>query len=269
VLNPSSPLAGKRFVITRAAEQAEALSRALRAHGAIPVLMPLIAFAVPLDSAPFDAAIRKLGKFDWILLTSQNAVRAVAERCRMLGVDLRASGDRLRVGVVGPATGEAAEKVGMKISHSAKTHQAAALAEELGGQLQDATVFLPRSDRANPELTRTLRRVGARVTDVIAYRTIPAPEEQDESRGALERGEADAILFFSPSAVYQMAELLGQERLQALQGRILCAAIGPVTAAALRGIGIERVLVASDTSISGILDSLAEHWQAGTQAEVK
>jgi uroporphyrinogen-III synthase len=269
VPNRSSPLAGKRFVITRAAEQGEALSRALRAYGAIPILMPMIAFAPPLDSAPFDAALRTLREFDWILLTSQNAVRAVAERCPMLGVDLRAAADCLRVGVVGPATGEAAENAGLKISHSAKTHQAVALAEELGEQLWDVTVLLPRSDRANPELSRTLRRIGARVTDVIAYRTIPTPEEQDESRGALERGEADAILFFSPSAVYQMAEQLGQDRLQALQGRILCAAIGPVTAAALRGIGIERVLVASDASVSGILDSLAEHWQAGTQAEVK
>jgi uroporphyrinogen-III synthase len=269
VLNRSSPLAGKRFIITRAAEQAEALSRALRAHGATPVLMPMIAFAPPLDSAPFDAALRTLREFDWMLLTSQNAVRAVTERCRLLGVDLRAAADRLRVGVVGPATAEAAENAGLKISHSAKVQRGVALAEELGGQLRDGSVFLPRSDLANPELSRTLRRIGARVTEVTAYRTIPAPEEQDESRGALERGEADAILFFSPSAVYQMAEQLGQERLQALQGRILCAAIGPVTAAALRGIGIERVLVASDTSVSGILDSLVEHWQAGAQSEVK
>src|SRR2546426_11897275 len=72
-----SRLAGKRVVVTRTLEQSELLSRELEARGATVRLVPLIRFAPPEDPAPFDAALRALGKFDWLFLTSQNVVRAI------------------------------------------------------------------------------------------------------------------------------------------------------------------------------------------------
>ena len=77
-----SPLAGKRVVVTRTLEQSELLSRELEARGATVRLVPLIRFAPPEDPAPFDAALRALGKFDWLFLTSQNVVRAIVDRCK-------------------------------------------------------------------------------------------------------------------------------------------------------------------------------------------
>jgi uroporphyrinogen-III synthase len=267
--SPPSPLAGKRIVVTRAVEQSNSLCAGLRARGAVVTALPMVEFAPAQDSAPLDAALRDLSKFDWMLLTSQNAVRYIAERSREMGIDLPAAARSLQVGVVGPATAESAEKAGWRVAHVAATHQGVALVEELAGQLRGTRVFLPRSDRANPALPEALTRIGARVTEVIAYRTLAASALEDESRRRIEAGEVDAILFFSPSAVHHLAELVGAERLATLQDRIIFAAIGPVTTAALRASGVERVLIAPDTSVSAILDSLADHWPAKTHAGAK
>jgi len=260
--NGASALAGKRVVVTRAAAQCAALCRELVARGATPLVLPLVAFAAPENTAPLDAALRELAEFDWILLTSQNAVQALAARCETLDISLAAAAGSLRIAAVGPATAAAAEKAGLKVAHVAATHHGVALAEELGGQVRGCRIFLPRSDRANPALPEALARLGARVTEVVAYRTLAASPAEEEARRQMERGEAEAVLCFSPSAVQHLADLLGAERMRALQKQMVFAAIGPVTAAALRKAGVEHVVVAPDASVPGILAALAAHWQA-------
>jgi uroporphyrinogen-III synthase len=48
-----------------------------------------VSFAAPADWKAFDTALGGIGEFDWILLTSQNAVRFLAERCGELRIDLK------------------------------------------------------------------------------------------------------------------------------------------------------------------------------------
>ncbi len=56
-------LDGKRIVITRAVEQSESMVQALRENGAIPVLLPMVAFAPPDDPSEFDQSLRNLRAF--------------------------------------------------------------------------------------------------------------------------------------------------------------------------------------------------------------
>ena len=74
-----NPLQEKRIVITRAADQSESLVAGLRASGATAVLMPLVAFAAPDDVQRLDETVASLSRFDWIFLTSQNALRALQD----------------------------------------------------------------------------------------------------------------------------------------------------------------------------------------------
>jgi len=78
----TKPLAGKRVVVTRAAEQAGELVHMLEDNGAQILLVPSVAFADVEDKHLLDAAILSLFRFDWLLLTSQNAVRFFSARCR-------------------------------------------------------------------------------------------------------------------------------------------------------------------------------------------
>src|SRR5258707_7665537 len=178
------------------------MARDFSARGAIPVVLPLVSFADPEDFAPLDAAITEIQQFDWIIFTSAQAVRAVVKRGEELKRSLIQSGSKLRIASVGPVTAEAARQARLRVDYVAETHTGAALAEELGNRLQGAKVFLPRSDRSNPELPLALKRHGAKLTEVIAYRTLRPTATDERNLRQIADGAADAVLFFSPSAVH-------------------------------------------------------------------
>jgi uroporphyrinogen-III synthase len=256
----ASSLASKRIVITRAVAQSSELFAKLLQRGAIPTSLPLVSFSAPQDYAALDAALRRWREFDWVLFTSANAVQSVVSRSTILDIALDRVAGRPRVAAVGPATKEEATKSALRVDHVAKTHLGSALAEELASQLRNKNVFLPRSDRANPDLPASLKQLGAKLTEVIAYHTLP-PSDVDRDRAARVVGaEADAALFFSPSAVHNLAGLIGKEVLTGLQNRIVIAAVGPVTTAALREYGIQRIVTAADTTTNAVIDALESNF---------
>jgi len=255
----SNALKGKRVVVTRAAEQSEQLVKELKERGAVPVLLPMVAFASPDDSAPLDEAIRELSTYDWVFVTSQNAFRALRERCGLLKVNLLETFSGVKIAAVGPATAEAVENTGLRVSYVASKHQGVALAAELATEVRGKRVLLLRSDRASPELVEELKRLGTDVTEVCAYKTI-RPEKSDLDAAARTVEEADAVLFFSPSAVHHLQELVGNEKFLKVSRRSVFAAIGPVTEEALRRADVERVLVARDTSVTAVVEALEDYF---------
>jgi uroporphyrinogen-III synthase len=72
------------------------------------------------------------------------------------------------------------------------------------------------------------------------------------------REGADAVLFFSPSAVHHFFDLLGHARFLAFSQEAAFTAIGPVTKSALREAGATQIVVARDTTVTAILAALAE-----------
>jgi uroporphyrinogen-III synthase len=252
-------LAGKTVVVTRAAGQSAKLVKELEARQASVKLLPLISFAPPEKFDELDAALARLESFDWIVFTSANAVQAVEGRRQELAQGKLADLKLPRVTAVGPATADAAENAGYSVNFVAAEHSGAGIIKELGEDLKRRSIFLPRSDKANPDLPEALRRRGAVVTEVVAYRTLP-PGETDRVRvkESLKDG-ADGILFFSPSAVQNFLELLGRERLAALQGRAVMVAIGPTTAGALSAAGVQRIAWAADTTPKAVIEALEGH----------
>jgi uroporphyrinogen III methyltransferase/synthase len=262
----SSPLAGKRIVITRSAAQSEAIARQLSARGAIPVMLPLVAFAAPEDFAPLDAAIAHIEQFDWIIFTSAQAVRAVMKRNDELKKPLIRAGSKVQVASVGPVSAEAARHAGFPVEYVAETHTGVGLAKELGKRLEGARVFLPRSDRANPDLPPALKGYGAEVTEVVAYRTMRPNEIDQRNLKQIVDGEADAVLLFSPSAVQHFNELFGGEQLRAMQDKMCITAVGPVTANALREAGVSHAVVAADTTAVAVIEALEKHFAKAGKA---
>ena len=259
----SSSLIGKRVVITRAERQSVELVEKLTQLGAIPSVLPLVAFAAPEDYAPLDTALDRLEEFDWIIFTSENAVRAVVKRAGVRGNLRNVAGRRSRAAAVGPTTASAAERAGFFVDYQAKSHSGAALAQELGERLRGQSIFLPRSDRANPDLPQLLKHFGANLTEVIAYRTVTPVNLDQERIAAILHGDFDAILFFSPTAVEHFVETVGTPSLAALQNQIALTAVGPITAAALHQAGVETILTSSDTTADAVIAALQTHFAAG------
>ena len=224
------------------------------------MVLPLVAFAEPEDFAPLDAAIAEIERFDWMILTSAQAVRAVVTRCEKLKCGLVGVDSKLKIACVGPVTAEAARQAGFPVGHVAETHTGAGLAEELGSKMTGAKVLLPRSDRGNPDLPVALKRHGAEVREVIAYRTLRPAAVDERNLSQIAEGTADAVLFFSPSAVHHFAELIGGEQLCVLQDKLAIMAVGPVTANALRDAGVSRAVVAGDTTGAAVIEALEKHF---------
>lgn len=255
----ASPLVGKTIVVTRAIGQSAELIEELTARQAKVVQLPVLSFAPPEDFSPMDGALVRMSSFDWIIFTSANAVQAVERRMRELSLDPSSTADRLRAAAVGPATAEEAEHAGFSVDYVAANHNGAALAAELKPELKGKRVFLPRSDRANADLPAALRRFAEEVTEAIAYRTLPANgADVDKAKDSLASG-VDGVLFFSPSAVHNFVELVGKERVKALQGRAVMVAIGPTTAMALTAAGFQRIARAADTTKSAVVEALEGH----------
>jgi uroporphyrinogen-III synthase len=252
-------LAGRRIIVTRAPEQADEIVGSLQALGAEVLLLPMVRFTAPSDTSDLDRAIASLDSFDWLLFTSANAVRFFLARCRMLG---RWPSSGLRVAVVGPATRDALEDEGLRAAIAPRDFLGSSLAAELGAEAAGLQVLLPRSDQAGEELPRLLRAAGAIVTPVVAYATAPPESLDSGALEALRRGDADAITFFSPSAFRYFAKSFGTDAVRRLSARVALAAVGPVTAAAIRDAGLPVSVEAAQSTAAGLVTALERYFQS-------
>lgn len=256
----SRTLEGRRIVITRAAEQSGELRERLQELGAEVASLPLVRFLESKDTADLDRAIRALYQFDWIIFTSANAVTFFLARCRAVGCWPNTG--RTKVAAVGSATRLALENQDLQASLVPAEFSGAGVATELSGVISGKSVLLPRSDRASEELPSMLRKAGAKVTEVTAYVTA-GPEAFDRSLiDAIRDGLVDAVTFFSPSAFHEFQKLMGPDLLVKYDSRVALAAVGPVTAGAIRGAGLPVAIEADEATTASLVAGLERHFTA-------
>ncbi len=245
------PLAGRRILITRAREQAGELADKLRALGGEPVQFPTIQVAPVENFAELDEALERAAEFDWVVFTSANGVRAVAERLNELGRSPRLF-DSPRLAAIGPATAHALEELGLRVSFIPTRFLGEQVARELPVQPGEKALLL-RADIASDVLARVLAERGVSVTNVVAYRTIKA------SSVPAHLEQIDAVTFTSPSTVRNFVEMLDDKT--GLGGaRVFC--IGPVTAQAAAELGLPVDAVAREHTMDGLVQALAEFYAA-------
>jgi uroporphyrinogen III methyltransferase/synthase len=261
------PLFGKRVLITRQASQVGDWQRALECAGAVPVLMPMIR-TVPLrDAARLAAAFAALPSYDWLVAASANAVRELGAAARERGAKLGPL--RARVACVGEASAAAARELGLAPEPAAGGDAARLLAWLLAqGDWRGKRVLLPRAESASDALSAGLRAAGAHVDELLLYRTEAAPFDREALLAELRAGRLHALAFASPSAARHFASGVGAEGLAAARTAVV-AAIGPVTAEALRAAGLEPSLVAEAPSADGLVSALEAHFSGRGQEDAR
>lgn len=251
----ASRLDGRTVVVTRGAGESGALGERLRELGAAVRELPSIAIVPPESWGPLDAALRALPRFDWVVFASVHGVAWTLERLDALGLPREALASR-GLAAVGPATAERLARDVRPPDFVPREAKGEALAREIGPRVAGREVLLPRAAEGRPELPDGLRAAGARLTAPIAYRTVPAPAAALAPLADwIARGEVDAVAFASPSAVKAVAAALGEGR--ALLRRVLLAAIGPTTAAAIRDVGLEAGAVPAEYTATALADAIA------------
>ncbi|HEV7388757.1 MAG TPA: uroporphyrinogen-III C-methyltransferase [Gemmatimonadaceae bacterium] len=246
------PLFAKRIVVTRATQQAQALSEKLRELGADVIEMPATQVA-RLDLAPLREAIRDLSSYQWLILTSQNAVSIFWEQLLGAARDARTLAG-LRIAAVGPATAGALLEHGIAVDVIPDRFVAEGLLEKMRERddVSGNRVLYVTAEGARDVLPRGLTEIGAEVVVLEVYRSIVDGQGAARLARAIEAGKVDLATFTSGSAVRGYVEAVGDD----LAARIPAASIGTQTTEALRDAGIEVKIEAKESTIDGLVSAV-------------
>ena len=247
----SLPLGGRRVLVTRAAHQAGKLSEGLRALGATPVEVPVLEIRPPESFAALDAALRALGSYDWLILTSANTVRALVERSAELRIAL-AQPVGLKVAAVGEGTSIAARHAGFEVALVPQSYVAESLVSSFASCTAGKRILLARAAVARDVIPDALRAAGANVDVVDAYRNAMPEAAPEQLRGAVAE-RIDAATFTSSSSVTHLADAARAAGIAWPFAGVGAVSIGSITSATLRESGWEPAVEANPSDIPGLI----------------
>lgn len=261
-------LAGRRIGIleARLASETAALVRRL---GGIPVSAPALR-EEPLPAGPAVAALLDAlaaGTLGWVVLLTGVAVTALFKEAEALGRagELLDGLARARTVSRGPKPAAALASRGLQPAFSVPapytTRNLLALLETL--PVQGKGVAVVHYGERNETLTAALRALGARVEELVLYEwRLP------EDTAPLERlaelilaGALDAVAFTTQAQVRHLFSVVEPGRraalAEALDRRVVTAAVGPTCAEALRARGVREPVVPANPKLRPLFAALA------------
>jgi uroporphyrinogen III methyltransferase / synthase len=255
------PLAGKRIVVTRARSQATSLVQRIEKLGGEVIEFPTIEIQPPESYAALDSAIANIRTYDWLLFTSVNGVEQFLFRLQSLSRSMTELED-IKVGAIGPETAKRLEGAGIKDCIVPRQYQAEGMLEALTPQMmRGKRVLIPRAAKARDTLPETLRRWGAAVDVIEAYRTgLPVADRSALNR-VLQAGGADMITFTSSSTVVNFVQLFQGQNLEALLAGIAIACIGPITKKTIEEMGGRADVVSKEFTIPGLVGAIVDYFE--------
>jgi uroporphyrinogen-III synthase len=176
---------------------------------------------------------------DWLVVTSQAALRALAELAgdAELAASVTAGSERgIRFASVGAATAAAMEGWGARHVLVPATATSAGLLSELAAE-PAASLIAPQGGQAMKGLASGLRELGWAVDEVVVYETATSTA-RPPSADRLAAGDFGAVVLRSPTAVRAVAGFVPD--LPAATA-VVCG--GPTTAAAAEAAGMRNLHV--------------------------
>ncbi len=266
----AKPLFGWRILIPKTKDALRETVVELESLGATVTEVPTVSVEQPRTPQQMERAIHGLvsGRYEWIIFTSHNAVKAVWEKCQEFGLDARAFAG-LKLATTGEGTAAQLALYGIRPDLALAEHLSTAdLLDEFPefDQILDPInrVFLPRADIATESLAAGLIELGWEVDDVTAYRTVRAAPPAVEIRDAIKSGGFDAVLFTSSSTVRNLVGIAGKPHTATV-----IAAIGPQTAKTCEEHGLRVDVLASEPQVDVLVKDLADHGASLREAAVE
>ncbi len=256
----SRALYGWTVLVPRTKDQAGEMTEKLVSHGSLPIEVPTIAVEPPRSPAQMERAVKGLvdGRFQWVVFTSTNAVRAVWEKFNEFGLDARAFSG-VKIACVGQATADRVRAFGINPELVPSGEQSSlGLLDEFPpyDDVFDPVnrVLLPRADIATETLAEGLRERGWEIEDVTAYRTVRAAPPPAHTREMIKTGGFDAVCFTSSSTVRNLVGIAGKPH-----ARTIVACIGPKTAETAAEFGLRVDVQPEVAAVGPLVEALAEH----------
>ena len=252
----TSPLFGKRIVVTRTRKQAGALSSGLRTLGADVFELPTIRIEPPKELLEFGQLVQDSHTYDWLVFTSPNGVDAFFEMFYKIYNDAREIGGA-RIAAIGPATAQRVKDFHLKVDLQPNEFIAEAVIREFKKyeSVENEKILIVRAEVTREILAKELGALGAIVDEAIAYRTVP---ESGDPAGGIARFKAegaDMITFTSSSTAENFMAL----KLPLPPG-MKTASIGPVTSKTMRELGLAVDVEAKQHDVPGLTRAIQQYW---------
>ncbi len=259
----SRPLSGKRVLITRSPARAEGVVRALEGLGAEAVVAAtttIVDVVGPARSALL-AALLAGSKFDWILFTSANGVRACQRILLESDRDCQVLAGA-RIAAMGEATAAALLDCGLRADLQAISGSSEDLARQLLASASPGTpsILFPRAQGGRDEAIALLRAAGCELQlhEAYASETVAANDPAlADALAQLSGDKLDGVVFFAPSQLHALLER-SPESMKALSSLAVIAAIGATTAEALAEVGLQANAVADEPTTKDIVDKILQ-----------
>lgn len=258
-------LSGKTILVTRSREQAGALTQLLEQQGAQVVEIPTLKWRPPARWGLLDRAIRRVQDYQWVVFTSVNAVQSFLLRLKVLKKDARHL-KGVKIVAVGSATAESLRGQGLEPDFIPEDYRAEGLLRLFKGlPIKGQKILVPRARRGRELLVAGLRRQGARVELVEAYRMEIPKTGRLALRALLAREAVDLITFASSATVENFIKMVGRGpsgrgRRRTVQ-KIPAACIGPITAKTARSRGFKVVAVPKKATIPELVQSVVRYFR--------
>ena len=254
------PLFGKKILVTRAREQASALTSELEALGAQCLEAPAIKIIPPSNYDRLDKAIAVLATYKWLIFTSVNGVEYFFNRLHELNHDTRALAG-IKVAAIGTQTADKLKSYGILADIVPVEFRAEGIVTALEGLIEPGMkVLIPRALVARDILPEKLSEMGAVVEVVPVYQTVVADTDGNALVAKLQSGDINVITFTSSSTVTNLLELLGEQG-ASLVAKTKVACIGPITATTCVGYGIKPDIIADEYTIKGLVEAVVNAYK--------
>jgi uroporphyrinogen III methyltransferase/synthase len=265
-------LQGKRILVTRSAGQASQFTDLLTSRGAEVIEMPTLAILPPTSWEFLDQAIASLPNYDWLILTSANAVDSFFGRLKNSGKDSRALYS-LKIAVVGRKTAEVLANYGITPDLVPTDFVADALVDAFlaipNHVLTEKKMLFPRVESGGREiLVEQLQKHGAIVDAIPAYESgcpeaiapvaLKAIQNQDQ--------KLDAIAFASSKTVKHFCQLLDRiadrDTWRSWLADVTIASIGPQTSKTCDELFGRVDCEAREYTLDGLVEAIAQSFHA-------
>ena len=262
-------LAGKTILITRAREQSSEFAARLKERGADVIEFPTIEIVPPLHWKELDRAIERLDTYDWIIFTSVNGVSFFQQRLNVRGKGLGFP-TSLKVCAIGPATAKELKKNGVRVDYTPKEYVAEAILEGFDKMnIRGERILLARVKKARDILPKGLRKMGAEVDVVEAYRTLKPRGGSKRLKEVLAQGKVDVITFTSSSTVNHFIELLGKGDIKEKLKGLTIASIGPITSRTAGEQGLSVHIQPEEYTIPALTEAIVDYFAEKLNTQIR
>jgi uroporphyrinogen III methyltransferase/synthase len=252
-------------VVTRPREQARELAELFEEQGAQVIVAPTVRLAPVDDYSELDNACANIASFDWVILPTLTGTEVFLKRLLAGPCDVR-SLKGVGLCAIGQSSAERFAAVGIRVEVSPPELRPEALVEALaaGKGLRGRRVLVLQAEGARDLVASELRKAGAEVTELGAYKTVRImpgdPGEPDLYKMLLER-QIDVVTFVSPSTVREFVDIHGADAVADVLRTTIVACVGPVTAQAAIAHGLMPAVVPEEFTMAAMVGAVARRFR--------